>query len=301
MILALAGALIGLLGPHFYGQYAFIGSFIKLVENVYMKSFKDKVIWITGASSGIGEALACRLSAHGAKLILSGRRINELERVRHNCAQPGNVNILPFDLTDSASLETKVAAAIALFGHIDMMVHNGGISQRGLVAETGIAVHRQVMELNYFSYIILTKLLLPHFIERRSGYIVVTSSVMGKIGTPMRSAYAAAKHALHGYFDCLRAEVDHYGIKVTILTPGYIHTPIAVISGDGSFLSSASDDISAGFSADKAAGQIINAVKNERYEPYIGKFMGEERLALLVKRFWPGMFTRLIPRFGTPK
>jgi len=130
---------------------------------------------------------------------------------------------------------------------------------------------------------------------------VVTSSVMGKIGTPMRAAYAAAKHALHGYFDCLRAEVDKYGIRVTILTPGYIHTPISVIAGDGSFLSSESEQIAGGFSADEAAGQIIKAIQNEAYEPYIGKFMGEERLALFVKRFLPGLFTRLIPRFGTPK
>ncbi|WP_259065691.1 SDR family NAD(P)-dependent oxidoreductase [Mucilaginibacter sp. X4EP1] len=265
------------------------------------KYFNNKIIWITGASSGIGEALAWELSRRGAKLILSSRRIAELERVKNNCAHPDNVHILPLDLTDSANLEAKVPLAIALFGHIDIMVHNGGISQRALVAETDIAVHREVMELNYFSYITLTKALLPHFIARGSGYFVVTSSVMGKIGTPMRAAYAAAKHALHGYFDCLRAEVGQYGIKVTILTPGYIHTPIATISGDGSFTSNKSEHINAGFSADKAALQIIKAIQNEAYEPYIGKFIGEERLALFVKRFLPGLFTRLISRFGTPK
>ncbi|MFI5162931.1 MAG: SDR family NAD(P)-dependent oxidoreductase [Sphingobacteriales bacterium] len=266
-----------------------------------MRSLQDKVVWITGASSGIGEALACAMSAQGAKLILSSRRKAELERVKNSCPHPGNVHILPLDLTESATLETNVPIAIALFGHINIMVHNGGISQRALVAETGIAVHREVMELNYFSYIILTKALLPHFMERRSGYFVVTSSVMGKIGTPMRAAYAASKHALHGYFDCLRAEVKQYGIGVTIITPGYIHTPISVISGDGSFLSGQSEQINGGFSAAKAAGQIIKAIKNEAYEPYIGKFMGQERLALFVKRFLPGLFTRLIPRFGTPK
>ncbi len=266
-----------------------------------MKSLKEKVVWITGASSGIGEALAYKMSAEGAKLILSSRRIAELERVKHNCAHAGNVYILPLDLTDSKNLEAKVPAAIALFGHIDMMVHNGGISQRAVVAETDIAVHREVMELNYFSYIILTKAILPHFIERCSGYFVVTSSVMGKFGTPKRAAYAAAKHALHGYFDCLRAEVNKYGIKVTVLTPGYIHTPISVICGDGSFLKNEPEQIDAGFSADKAAGQIIKAIRNERYEPYIGRFMGEERLALFVKRFLPGLFTKLISRFGTPK
>jgi short-subunit dehydrogenase len=266
-----------------------------------MRSLKDQVVWITGASSGIGEAVAYAMSTQGAKLILSSRRIAELERVKNNCAHPNHVHILPLDLTNSANLEAKVPTAIALFGHIDIMVHNGGISQRALVAETAIAVHREVMELNYFSYIILTKALLQHFIERRSGYFVVTSSVMGKIGTPMRAAYAASKHALHGYFDCLRAEAGQYGIRVTILTPGYIHTPISVISGDGSFLSSKSEQINGGFSADKAARQIIKAIQNEAYEPYIGKFIGQERLALFVKHFLPGLFTRLIPRFGTPK
>lgn len=266
-----------------------------------MRSLKDQVVWITGASSGIGEALAREMSARGAKLILSSRRMAELERVKSNCAHPDSVHILPFDLTDSKSLEKRVATAITFFGHIDIMMHNGGISQRSLVADTGIAVHREVMELNYFSYIILTKALLPHFIGRRSGYIVVTGSVMGKIGTPIRAAYAAAKHALHGYFDCLRAETEQYGIRITILTPGYIHTPIAVISGDGGFLSSASEQIGGGLPADKAARQIIKAIKNERYEPYIGKFIGEERLALFVKRFMPGLFAKLIGRFGTPK
>lgn len=273
----------------------------KLGQRIFMRSLKDQVIWITGASSGIGEALAYNMSAHGAKLILSSRRVAELERVKNNCVHPVDVHILPLNLTDSANLEAKVPAAIALFGHIDMMVHNGGISQRALVAETGIDVHREVMELNYFSYIILTKALLPHFIGRRSGYFVVTSSVMGKIGTPMRAAYAAAKHALHGYFDSLRAEMDQYNIKVTILTPGYIHTPISVIAGDGSFLSSESEQINGGWPVDKAANQIIKAIENEAYEPYIGKFIGEERLALFVKRFFPGVFARLIPRFGTPK
>jgi short-subunit dehydrogenase len=266
-----------------------------------MKSLNHQVIWITGASSGIGEALAYELSARGAKLVLSSRRVAELERVKNHCAHPGDIQILPLDLTDSTELEAKVYVAIALFGHIDMMVHNGGISQRSVVADTGIAVHRQVMELNYFSYIILTKALLPHFIGRRSGYFVVTSSVMGKIGTPMRAAYAAAKHALHGYFDSLRAEADQYGIKVTILVPGYIRTPIAAISGDGSFLTNKTEQIKEGFSAGKAALQIIRAIQNETYEPYIGKSMGQERLALFVSRFFPNLFTKLIPRFGTPK
>ncbi len=264
-------------------------------------SFDNQVIWITGASSGIGEALAYALAARGAKLILSSRREAELERVKSNCRNPEQVKVLLLDLANTASLEAKVPAAIALFGHIDIMVHNGGITQRGLIAETEIAVHREVMELDYFSYIILTKALLPHFLERKTGHFVVTSSVMGKIGTPMRAAYAAAKHALHGYFDCLRAEVVSDGIKVTIITPGYIRTPIATIFGDGKLSYTMSDQIGGGFSAEKTAEQIVKAIRKKAYESYVGKFMGEERLALIVTRVWPGLFTRLIPKMGVPK
>lgn len=257
-------------------------------------SFKDQVVWITGASSGIGEALTYALSARGAKLILSSRREGELDRVKSACPHPEQIKILLLDLSDSKSLEAKVPEAIELFGHIDIMLHNGGISQRSLVKDTEIDVHRHVMELDYFSYIILTKALLPHFLGRRSGHFVVTSSVMGKIGTPMRAAYAAAKHALHGYFDCLRAEVSPEGVKVTLLTPGYINTPISAISGDGSFVGSKSEQINSGLSADKAAEQIVKAIQKGAFEAYIGK-TGEEKLALLVNRFLPNLLIKLMP------
>jgi short-subunit dehydrogenase len=263
--------------------------------------FENKVVWITGASSGIGEALAYAMSKNGAKLILSSRRETELDRVKANCQHPEMVRVLPLDLTATDTLEAKVAEAIALFGQVDIMVHNGGISQRAPVIDTDIDVHRKVMELNYFSYIIITKALLPHFMERKTGHFVVTSSVMGKIGTPMRAAYAAAKHALHGYFDCLRAEVANNGIRVTILKPGYIHTPIAVITGDGDWMQSKSDEIRGGYPADKAAQQIITAIKKGAAEPYIGNFWGEERLALFVNHVWPGLFNKLIPKMGMPK
>lgn len=260
------------------------------------KSFKNQVVWITGASSGIGEALAYALSVEGAKLILSSRREAELERVRANCSNPVQVQVLPLDLTEGAGLEAKVPQAIALFGQIDIMVHNGGITQRSLVADTAIDVHRKVMELDYFSYIILTKALLPHFLDRKSGHFVVTSSVMGKIGTPMRSAYAAAKHALHGYFDCLRAEVSRYGIQVTLLTPGYIRTAIAqsAITADGSQSGGPSEQIDNGYPAEKAAKQILKAIKSGAYEAYIGR-LGEEKLALFVNRFIPNLLIRMMP------
>lgn len=259
-----------------------------------MSHFTDKVVWITGASSGIGEALAYKFSVEGAKLVLSSRRESELQRVRSACAHPENVSILPLDLVDLASLEDKTARAIGAFGHIDIMVHNGGVSQRSIVAETSLEVHRQVMELDYFSYVALTRHLLPHFLTRSAGHFVVVSSVMGKIGTPMRSAYAAAKHALHGFFDCLRAEVSANHIQVTLLTPGYIRTNISLnaVTADGSKLGVLGKDIGNGLAPDKAADQILRAVRAGKYEAYIGKFSGE-RFALLINRFAPSVLVKI--------
>jgi short-subunit dehydrogenase len=201
------------------------------------------------------------------------------------------------DLLDMGLFARLTAEAIAAFGQIDMVVHNGGVSQRGLAIETSLAVQRKVMELDHFSYVALTQAVLPHFAERKAGHFVVVSSVMGKIGTPMRSAYAAAKHALHGYFDCLRAEVARLGIRVTILTPGYIRTNISLhaVTKDGSPMGKMSAVIDKGLPADRAAAQIVRAVARGKYEAYIGK-MGPERMALWVNRWFPGVLIRMAPR-----
>jgi short-subunit dehydrogenase len=258
--------------------------------------FTGQVVWITGASSGIGEALAYAFSASGARVILSSRRADELERVRRGCAHPEQVRALPLDLLDIPSLTAKTAEAIAVFGQIDWMIHNGGVSQRGLVKDTSLEVQRRVMELDYFSYVALTQAVLPHFMERKAGHFAVMSSVMGKIGTPMRSAYAAAKHALHGFFDCLRAEVAPMNIGVTILTPGYIRTNIALnaVTGDGSPMGRASGEIDNGLPADQAAKQILRALAKGKFEAYIGK-PGKEKIGLLLNRFAPGMLIRRAP------
>jgi short-subunit dehydrogenase len=257
-----------------------------------------KVVWITGASSGIGEALAYAFSAAGEKVLLSARRTEELERVKAGCSNPGLVRVLPMDLLDTASFEERVREAIGAFGQVDILVHNGGVTQRGNVLETDLGVQRQVMELDYFSYVALTKELLPHFIERKTGHFVVMSSVMGKIGTPMRSAYAAAKHALHGFFDCLRAEVAATGIRVTVLTPGYIQTNISqhALTKDGSALGKTSENIEKGLPAGRAAAKILRAVRKGKYEAYIGK-RSMEWVALLLNRLAPGLVMKLAPKF----
>ncbi len=262
--------------------------------------FYNKTIWITGASSGLGEALAYALSKGGANLILSARRLAELERVAEYCQHPEKVKCLPLDMTDLPSLASKAQEAIAAFGEIDMVFQNAGISSRSLCLDTPTDVHRQVMEINYFSVIHLTRIILPHFIERKSGHVIVTSSVMGKIGTPMRSAYAGSKHALHGYFDCLRAELkakpESENIAVSVLTPGYIQTNISMyaVQADGTPLGHVSQNIAGGLPADEAALQVLKAVALKKNEPYIGRLSGE-RLALWIMRFAPGLMFRIAP------
>ena len=168
--------------------------------------FSGQVVWITGASSGIGEALAAAFAQGGAKLVLSARRPNELERVAAKCGS-AEVLVLPMDLAKSDGFDALAQTVLARFGRIDLVVHNGGISQRSWVKDTQMEVHRRIMEVNYFGAVALTRAVLPSMLAARRGQFVVISSVMGKVGTPLRSAYGASKHALHGFFDCLRAEV----------------------------------------------------------------------------------------------
>ena len=168
-------------------------------------NFQNKVVWITGASSGIGRALAQELSNLDALLIISARNKSALETVKNSCKNPNNVWVLPLDLEEHTSFIKTTATALQIFGRIDILVNNGGISQRSLAKDTLVSVDEKIMKVNYTGTIALTKALLPHFIERQQGHIVVTTSIVGLIGTPLRSSYAASKHALHGFFDSLRA------------------------------------------------------------------------------------------------
>src|SRR5258708_1449948 len=185
-------------------------------------TFTGKTVWITGASSGIGEALARELSARGARLILSARRADELERVASACA---DAEVLPLDMGDREDVRAKTARVA---NRVDIAVLAAGISQRSLARETSSDVDRRLMEVNYLGVIELTKAILPSMLARRHGHLVAISSVAGKLGTPLRSGYSASKHALHGFFESLRAELraDAQGkrIDVTLLCPGFIRT-----------------------------------------------------------------------------
>lgn len=262
-----------------------------------MSTLAGKVIWLTGASSGIGEALAYALAQEGCKLILSARRMEELERVKGNCAASAqsDIRILPLDLSEAETLQLSTEAAIQIFGHVDILINNGGISQRSLIRETTLAVDRRIMEVNYFGAIALTKYLLPHFIQRKQGHFVNISSLTGKFGTPYRSGYAASKHALHGFFDALRAEHYADNIRVTMICPGFIHTPITLsaLTGDGSPLKKMDEAQYKGKPADWCAQKIVKAIRNKREEVYLG---GREVFGVYIKRFFPSLFSKLIRR-----
>ena len=261
-----------------------------------MYKLSGKVVWLTGASSGIGEALAYELARKGARLVLSARRTEELERVKGNCvaAAQSHIKILPVDLAQPSTLQLSTEAAIQLFGHIDILINNGGISQRSLAKDTLIDVDRKIMEVDYFGSIALTKYLLPHFMKRKGGHYVTVTSVAGVIGVPSRTGYSAAKHALHGFFDSLRAELWKENIFVTLVVPGWVSTNLSLhaVVGDGSKHNQVDPANAGGLSAEEFASQMVKAIQNRKEEIYIGKM--KERTGILLKRFFPGILSKVI-------
>jgi dehydrogenase/reductase SDR family member 7B len=256
-------------------------------------TFNNKVVWITGASSGIGESMAKAFAEMNARLVLSARRKSELERVAQQCKQGCEILILPFDLSNIESFPENVKAIINRFGRIDILMNNGGISQRSKGDETPLEIDRKLMEINYFANIALTKSVLPIFKSQQSGSIVVLSSVAGKFGFFYRTAYSASKHALHGFYEALRLEQESNGVKVLIVCPGYVKTNISInaITSDGNAHNRMDENQAKGMSADDCARQIIKGLINNKMELIIG---GKEVLPVFIKRFFPALFYRII-------
>ena len=257
--------------------------------------FSGQTVWITGASSGIGEATAHAFAREGARLLLSSRRLEELERVRRACARPADHTVIPLDLTRSETFPGIVADVLARCGSIDVLVNNGGVSQRSLAADATLEVERALMEIDYFGPVALTKAALPSMRARRAGHLVVVSSVMGYLGTPGRSTYAAAKHALHGYFDSLRAELWREGIKVTLVCPGYVKTSISAnaLGPRGEQPGRTDGTHMTGIAPEKCAAAIVRGVARGREEVYVG---GGEVAGIYVKRFAPWLLSRIVRR-----
>jgi len=261
-----------------------------------MSSFKDKVIWITGASSGIGEALALAFAQQGARLILSARREAELKRVAALTKLPElDLMILPFDLSDTSNASGLAAQIMNKFGRIDMLINNGGYSQRSAALETPIDIDRKLMEVNYFSYVSLSKAVLPYMKRQKSGQIVVISSIAGKFGFYLRTSYSAAKHALHGFFDSLRLETEQFGIRILIVCPGKIKTAVSfnAITADGGRHNTMDPSHENAMSAEDCAQHIIKGILNNKEEILVG---GKELLIVGIKRFFPKLFGKLIRR-----
>jgi len=259
-----------------------------------MRQFSDQTIWITGASAGIGEAIAKEAANQGAKLILSARRADELERVAAECGLlEDQFMIIPMDMTQYEEFDSLVKSAIDRFGSIDYLFNNAGVSTRALASETSIDIDKRVMDINYFGSIALTKAVLPFMSQQKRGHIIVTSSVVGYFSTPMRSAYAASKHALHGFYNALREEIHPDNIRVTILCPGYIKTNISVnaLKSDGKKFNKMSANQAAGMDPAVLARKVLKSVKKNRRNINIG---GSELFGIYLNRFAPGLLSRIL-------
>lgn len=259
-------------------------------------SLQKKVVWITGASSGIGEALAYEFNKKGTLLILSARREEELLRVQSECENwEETVKILPLDLEDTGALQKKAEDAMELFGSIDMLINNGGISQRAFAVDSKMETIRKVMEVNFFGTVAITKAVLPHMIAQKSGHIVVISSVMGKIGTKYRSVYAASKHALHGWFDCLRQEVYDHQIDVSLVCPGFVKTNVTVnaLTADGEKYNQVDDALKKAMRPEEFAKRLLPKLAKRKEEIVIG---GTEILAVYLKRLAPSLLNKILKR-----
>lgn len=254
---------------------------------------ENKIVWITGASSGIGEALAHKFSTEKSFLILSSRNESMLQKVKNECAFPDRIKILPLDLENLDSLPQKVHEAWKCFGSIDVLINNGGISQRSLALETNLETEQKIMKVDFWGTTALSKAILPKMIANKGGQIVCVTSLVGKFGTKYRSAYSAAKHALHGYLDSLRSEVFDKNISITMVCPGFIKTSVSLnaMTGDGSMQGTMDEAQQNGMSAEKFAQKMYKAILHKKEEVYIG---GKEVYGVYLKRFFPKLFSKII-------
>ena len=255
---------------------------------------KNLTIWITGASSGLGEALAIAFAKRGAKIILSGRDEAKLEAVKKRCKNSKKHSVTPFDIADAKQAKDAYETARIQVGKIDWLINNAGISQRALIMETTEEVERQIMEIDYFAQTRLTKLVLPDMIAQGGGKVVMVSSVAGLLGTQYRGAYGAAKAAIHMWANSLRAELYDQGIEVATVFPGFIQTNISInaLTGDGSAQGTMDEATDKGLTAKTFAKQALKALtKGEEYIIVAGT---KEKLATRVNRISPSKLYTLI-------
>ncbi len=258
-----------------------------------MSKIAGKTIWITGSSSGIGKSLAQALSSRNCNLILSARNAGALQEVKSLCGNGDNIAVLPLNLNDHEGMNEVVNKAVSLFGKVDILVNNAGISQRSLIKDTDFSVYKKLIDIDYLGTVALSKAILPHFIQNQNGHYVTVTSLMGKFGSPYRSGYCGAKHALHGFFDVMRMEHEKDGVKVTLVCPGFVQTNVAknALTADGS--PQEQDDVATqnGVTPEYAAQKMIAAIEKDKFEVYIG---GKEIKGIYLKRFFPKLLHKVV-------
>ncbi len=255
--------------------------------------FSGKTAWITGASSGIGEALVYAFAARGAVVIISSNDESGLERVRSACKdRSSEIITAPFDLSDTSGINSLVDNNLAKTGRIDYLLNIGGISQRASVEETPLWLDRKIFEINYFGTIAVTKAVLPYMIRQKSGHIAATSSISGRFGFPLRSAYSASKQALHGFFETLYLENKKNNIRTSVIIPGRVRTAISLhaLDRDGKEHGRLDEGQAGGITPEKAAETIIRGIRRNKREILVG---GSELTMLYIRRIWPWLFFRI--------
>lgn len=259
----------------------------------------EKTAWITGASSGIGEALVNEFVNQGATVIISSNDLPGLERVKAaNNEKSSKIICVPFDLSDTSDIQKIVAQQMKSIGKLDYLLNIGGISQRARIDETPLWLDRKIFEINYFGTIALTKAVLPYMIDQKSGHIVATSSISGRFGFPLRSAYSASKQALHGFFETLFLENKKNNIRTSVLIPGRVRTNISyhALNSEGKEHGKMDEGLSKGLTPQKAALIIIRGIKRNKREILVGR---GELLMLYIRRICPWFFFRIADKINT--
>ena len=260
-----------------------------------MSAFKDKVVWITGASSGIGKESAIQFAKMGAHLVLSARSADKLEQIRDQLVNSETHLVLPLDLEASDNFPDLVNIVVDKFGKIDFLINNGGLSQRAEAIDTSLDVDRKIMEINYFGTIALTKAVLPVMRKQKSGHIIAISSIAGKFGFYLRSAYSASKHALQGFFESLMLEEAKSNIFVTIAYPGKINTDISLsaLNADGRAHGKMDHNQKTGMPVEECVRRLIKAIRKKKKSVLIGN---KEIKAVYIKRYFPKLFWKIISK-----
>ena len=253
-------------------------------------NLNNKTIWITGASSGIGEAIAKEMAMRKVTIIISARRAEELERVKRECkSTDAKIIIYPLDLEKNQNAQLWVSDILKLTPKIDVLINNGGVGHFGDVIDMDAEVERKVMEINFWGQVMLTKAILPHMVKNNSGTIATVGSIVGKFGSPGLAAYSASKHALYGYFESLRQELRSTKINIMMITPGFINTNVtkASYTKDGKVYGKNSVAQEKGLAPEALAKTLVKKLEQEKNNAVIGKW---ETFSVPFKKFAPNLF-----------